>query len=150
MSERDFERLARRIRPDEDISNRRSLREIVSSDAGVKPKAIPTDVLTSGIYFWVSGAITAGPSIAQQFEMPTRGRIRSVRVRLKTATGAVQQISLMADGAPIVVVALPLGATVGGEVASEVVAAGALLEIKASANTGGNASITVRYEPDSE
>ena len=35
MSDRAFDRLAQRIRPDEDIANRRALREIVSNDATI-------------------------------------------------------------------------------------------------------------------
>lgn len=147
MSERDFDRLARRIRPDEDIANRRSLREIVSDDAGVKATAIPSDVLTGVLPFWISGSITAGSSIAQQWVMPTKARIRSVQVRLKTASGALQQISLMDDGSPVSVIALTSGATTGGDSPSVEVAAGSLMEIKASASTGGNLSVTVIYEP---
>jgi hypothetical protein len=147
MSDRDFQRLARRIRPDEDISNRRALREIVGEDATVKVKAIPSEALTALLPFSVTGSITASSSVAQQWAMPAKARIRLVRVLFKTAPGVAQQISLMAAGAPIVTVAVASGQTDKSQPASEVVEAGTLMEIKASASSGSNLSVSVWYEP---
>lgn len=146
MSDRAANRLVKLLVPDEHLHNMRALREIVSDDAGVKAKAIPSDVLTGVLLFWVSGSLTAGSSIAQQWVMPTKARIRSVQVRLKTATGAAQQISVMDDGAAVSVIALAGGAITGGDSPSVTVDAGSLMEIKASASTGGNLSVTVIYE----
>lgn len=148
MSNRVANRLAKALIPDEHLSNMRSLRETLATDgAGVKAKAIPTDVLTALLPFSVSGSITAGPSIAQQWAMPTRVRIRLVRAIFKTAPASAQQISLMAAGSPIVVVALPSGTADKSAPASVDVDAGTLMEIKASASTGSNLSVSVWYEP---
>ena len=147
MSDRDFDRLAKRIRPDADLANRRALKEIVSDDYGVKPKAIPSEVLTSLLPFWVAGSVTAGSTIAQQWAMPTKARIRLVRAIFRTAPGSAQQISLMASGSPIVVVAVGSGVNDESEAAAVDVDAGTLMEIKASASTGSNLSVSVWYEP---
>lgn len=150
MSERDFQRLARRIRPDEDLRNRRALREIVSDDAGVKATALPAEALMTLLPFWTAGAITAGGSIAQQWALPTKVRIRLVRAVFKTAPSATQQISLMAAGAPRVTVAFTTGQLDRSQAASEDIDAGTLLEIKALASTGSNLSVSVWYEPITE
>ena len=151
MSDRAFDKLARRLISDEEIANRRAWREIIAADSSIKGRAIPRSVLASALYFRIPGAIPAGSNVADQWEMPTTGRFRTVRAYLKTApSGGNLNLTLLANGAAIATLVVKNGQTTGFQVANDVVPAGSLMTIQSSAALGADASITARFDPAPE
>lgn len=128
----------RRMRPPTELQHVRATRHAVDDDGGVAPEALRQALPWQPRDFSVSGAVSTGVDVAQQYRVRQPMKIVYLDAAVKTApSGGALVMSVAGEN-----ISIAAGQTTGTSPANRAIPAGTLLALTVS-NASGAADLTV-------
>lgn len=114
---------------------------------GVRPDALESALPGLPLTWWLPGTVTVGTNVGAEYELPSRVRIRDIRVRCKTApVGNELTVRLTGNGAEIESASVGIGANDGRTTGiNRDVDAGTVLRLDIPSAAGADVTVLVSY-----